>query len=259
MPRCGPVPLGAASERLRRALQPRGGRARRLPPFPRRRPGPESEAISAARYHRDQARPVISGGWSSPISASSVGARSASRPSASAAPSGPPTSTTGTGLVRVGGVRPAGFGVDHGLAIAVVGGHDHRPAGASQRFQNPAKPRSTGLAGGDGGVQIAGMADHVGVGVVDHDQVVAVADRLDEVVGHLRPTSRAAGRRSPPWGWRPCSGPRPARALPCRRSRKKVTCGYFSVSAMWNWRSPCPATHSPSVLTISCAWERRCP
>jgi predicted nucleic acid-binding protein len=37
----------------------------------------------------------------------------------------------------------------------------------------------------DRGLQIAGMADHVGVGVIHHDQVVARLDRLDELVGHL--------------------------------------------------------------------------
>ena len=31
-----------------------------------------------------------------------------------------------------------------------------------------------------------------------------------------------------------------------------MTCGYFSVSAMRNCASPCPATHDPSVLAMSC-------
>ena len=49
-------------------------------------------------FHPSRLFPVISDGFSSPISSSSVGARSASRPLESVAPSGPPTSATGTGL-----------------------------------------------------------------------------------------------------------------------------------------------------------------
>ncbi|KKL45762.1 hypothetical protein LCGC14_2352400, partial [marine sediment metagenome] len=58
-------------------------------------------------------------------------------------------------------MRPAGFGIDHDLAIAVIGGDDHRPTGSLKRLKHPAQAAIHRLAGGDRGVQIAGMADHV--------------------------------------------------------------------------------------------------
>ncbi len=75
----------------------------------------------------------------SPISSSSVGARSASRPSRRSRPGGAPTPQHRHRIRRVRRVRPAGHRVDHGFAIAVIGGHDHRAAGLLQRLEHAAQ------------------------------------------------------------------------------------------------------------------------
>ena len=87
---------------------------------------------------------------------------------------------------RMGGVRPAGHGVAHHLGIAVVGGHQHRPADMLDRALEPSEAAVDGFDGGDGGGELAGMADHVGIGVVHHREIESAAlDRRHQLVGHL--------------------------------------------------------------------------
>jgi hypothetical protein len=90
-----------ARRRQRRSRAPEGGGGLG-DGLSRRRGGPgQSEQERCGPLHAASIRlaPVISGGGARPISARSVGARSASCPaSRSRAPAGPPTSTTGTGF-----------------------------------------------------------------------------------------------------------------------------------------------------------------
>ena len=67
----------------------------------------------------------------------------------------------------------------------MIGGDNHRAAHLLQRLQHAAQPRIHRLAGRNCGSQIAGMADHIGVGVVHHDQVIARLYGLHELVRHL--------------------------------------------------------------------------
>ena len=68
----------------------------------------------------------------------------------------------------------AGGGVDHLLAVAVVGGDDRATALALDGVENPPAADIDGLDGFDGGGENAGVADHVAVGEVDDDHVVNV-------------------------------------------------------------------------------------
>ncbi len=95
------------------------------------------------------------------------------------------------------------------------------------------------LEGGDGGVPVAGVADHVRVGVVGHDHVAGAAlDRLDEGVGDgggahrgFEVVRRDMGARDEPAVLaRVGVSPPPL--------KKYVTWAYFSVSARWSWRKP---------------------
>ncbi|MNX91740.1 hypothetical protein D3C86_1238450 [compost metagenome] len=85
----------------------------------------------------------------------------------------------------VGRVRAAGHRVDHGFAIAVVGNDKHRATHFFERGNDRTKSAIHGFAGLDCGLQIAGMADHVRVGVIGNDKIVTLADRLDEFLRHL--------------------------------------------------------------------------
>ena len=115
-----------------------------------------------------------------------VGARSASRPSASLA-SPPPASSTGTGLVVCDGVRAAGHRIAHQFAIAVVGGDQQRAARPLDRIHDLAEAGVDRLHRLDRGRQAAGVADHVGIGEVQNDHVVfAGVDRLHRLGGQLR-------------------------------------------------------------------------
>ncbi len=91
---------------------------------------------------------------------------------------------------RIGGVRgmrPAGLGIAHHLAIAVVGGDDQRAAGALDGVGDAPEPGVDRLHRLDRRRQAAGVADHVGIGVVQDDQVVlAGVDRGDDLVGQFR-------------------------------------------------------------------------
>ena len=82
-------------------------------------------------------------------------------------------------------VRAAGFGIDHHFAIAVIGRDDHRAASRIQRGKRAAKTLIDRLAGADRGIEVSGMPDHVWSGIIDHDQVIARADRVNELIGHL--------------------------------------------------------------------------
>src|SRR5690554_6821772 len=89
----------------------------------------------------------------------------------------------------VGGVNLAGFRVRHLLAVAVVGGDQGFAAYFVQRFHNSLYALVQTLGGLDGGVHLAGMANHVAVGVVAHDQVVfAALDGFYQLVGYFRRT-----------------------------------------------------------------------
>ena len=226
--RCGRRPSAMRSAAWR-AVRPARWPAAPRRPAARRRPvagTAQASAIAAKAEeaaHPGQERrlsPVISGGWSTPMSASSVGARSARRPSWSVAPGGPADEDHRDRVQGVGGVRAAGRGIDHHLAVAVVGGDD------ASRRPCPRPPAITCAEAGvdrldrlDRRLEDAGVADHVGVGVVaDEQRVVAGTDRGDQMLGHLGGGHlRRRGRRCAPWGSAPCSAPRPRRGARRRR------------------------------------------
>ncbi len=89
-------------------------------------------------------------------------------------------------------MRSAGLGIAHQLAIAMVGGHKERAPRPCDRRCQAAQSGVDRLHGGDGSGKTAGVSDHVGIGVVEHDQVeLAGTDRLYRPVGqfgcrHLR-------------------------------------------------------------------------
>ena len=103
--------------------------------------------LSFELRRRSSETPVISAGCGRPISSSKVGAMSASLPSRKG-PLPPPVSTHRHRIGGVGGVRAAGVGIAHQLAIAVVGGDQQRAAGlsiASAMRPSPASTVSTAL------------------------------------------------------------------------------------------------------------------
>ena len=63
--------------------------------------------------------------------------------------------------------------------------HDHRPARLFQRNQRPTQAQVDRLTRLDGRRQTAGMAHHVRVGIIDHDQVIALFDGQNQLVRHL--------------------------------------------------------------------------
>ena len=73
----------------------------------------------------------------------------------------------------MGGVRRA-VGLEHLLAVAVVGGDDQRPALLVDGRDDLAEAGVRLLDRRDGGRDHAGVADHVGVGEVDDPEAVAV-------------------------------------------------------------------------------------
>ena len=83
------------------------------------------------------------------------------------------------------GVRAAGDRIDHHLAIAVVGGDNHRSAPGLKGGKRPAKPGIDHLTSLDGGGQAARVAHHVRIGEVDNDQVKPPLNRADKMVGNL--------------------------------------------------------------------------
>ena len=80
-----------------------------------------------------------------------------------------------------------GLFIEHLLGIAMVGGDEHHAARRLDRLHQASQAGVDGFDGLGRRGEIAGVADHVGIGEVDHDQVeFARADRLDELVGHFR-------------------------------------------------------------------------
>ena len=128
----------------------------------------------------------MSGGCAMPIRSSTVGATSASRPPAR---SFRPTRSSAMAMNGIGFVVCAvcgwpGLRIDHGLAVAVIGGDEHRRLRGGRRGHDAADARVDRLERADRGLQHAGVADHVGVGVVDQDEVGAAGlERLDDAVG----------------------------------------------------------------------------
>ena len=83
------------------------------------------------------------------------------------------------------GLRAAGGRVDHLLGVAVVGGDDHGSAGTLEGSIDLAEAGINGFDGFDGGRNLAGVADHVGVGEVHHHDVEGLLfDGLDDGVGN---------------------------------------------------------------------------
>src|SRR5882724_29429 len=75
------------------------------------------------------------------------------------------------GIGGVVSVRAAGGGIDHGFGVAVIGGDDPRAAARLKGLIDAAEARVHGFDGLDGGFEFAGVADHVGVGVIHDDGV----------------------------------------------------------------------------------------
>ena len=136
-------------------------------------------------YFRSSDMPVISGALANPsVRAESARGRRGGLPRQRRAPRAMQQQRHRIGGVR--GVRAAGERVEHQLAVAVVGGDDQRAASSRARRQY-GRARVDRFHRLDRGRQTAGVADHVGVGVVEDDQVVfAGADRRDHLVGQLR-------------------------------------------------------------------------
>lgn len=90
----------------------------------------------------------------------------------------------GDGVGGVCGVGTTGDGVDEQLGVAVVGGDEQRTSTLFDGGVDAAELGVDGFDGLDGGVEFAGVADHVGVGEVDDDDVEGgVVDGLDDGVG----------------------------------------------------------------------------
>src|SRR6267378_4941201 len=68
-------------------------------------------------------------------------------------------------------VRAAGGGVDHGFGVAVIGGDDPGAAAWLKGLIDATEARVHGFDGSNGGFEFAGVADHVGVGVIHDDGV----------------------------------------------------------------------------------------
>ncbi len=116
-----PAPSAGGSRRPSAGARP----ARRRPP--RRSSGPEGYSAARAAWAWVSEVPVISRGCFRPISSSRVGATSASRPSRSdGRAAAHQQHRDRVGGVR--GVRAAGRGVAHLLAVAVIGGDQQRAA-----------------------------------------------------------------------------------------------------------------------------------
>ena len=74
----------------------------------------------------------------------------------------------------MGGVGRLGGRVEHLLGVAVVGGDDQLAAFGQHGVDDLADTGVDGLDRGDGGVELAGVADHVAVGEVHEDEVRAI-------------------------------------------------------------------------------------
>ena len=75
------------------------------------------------------------------------------------------------GSDRAAGVGGVGLiAVTHLFGITVIGADQQPAAGCGNGFGEPSQASIDALGGNHGGFQIAGMADHVAIGVVDHHQ-----------------------------------------------------------------------------------------
>ena len=84
----------------------------------------------------------------------------------------------------VGGVRATGEGVDEHLGVAVIGGDEEVASALLDGLIDAVELGVDGLNGLDGGLELAGVTDHVGVGEVDDDDIEGgVVDGLDDGVG----------------------------------------------------------------------------
>src|SRR5690606_5643788 len=89
---------------------------------------------------------------------------------------------------RAGGVLSHGLAivVQHLFGVTVVGGNQAFAAHFQQRVGNAADAFVDALSGFYGGFVHAGVADHVAIGVVAHDQVeLAVFNGGDQFVSHF--------------------------------------------------------------------------
>ena len=83
-------------------------------------------------------------------------------------------------------MRLAGFRVAHHFGIAVIGSDDERAASLLDRLRQAAETGVDSLDCLDRRIEAAGVSDHVGIRVVEHDDVETVSsDRLDDLVGNL--------------------------------------------------------------------------
>ena len=72
----------------------------------------------------------------------------------------------------------------HFVGVAVVGGDDGDAADGADFFEESAECEVDGFDGDDGGFEVAGVSDHVAVGVVDADEIVVVCvECFDDGVG----------------------------------------------------------------------------
>ena len=144
-----------------------------------------SERFGDGCYHKMRERPVIPAQRGRPASSSRVGATSARTPSRERRPrAARPTRTNGTGLSECA-VTGLPVGVAQLVGVAVVGGDGQdRPGGAGivgvdrqDRGDDPGEAAVDDLERRDRRVPDAGVADHVRVGEVGDDEVVAARAR----------------------------------------------------------------------------------
>ena len=84
-------------------------------------------------------------------------------------------------------VRRLAVPAPHPLRIAMIGGDEERATGGLHGAREAAEAAVNGGDGRHRRVEVARVAHHVGVGVVDDDEVEAAApDCLDHAVGHRR-------------------------------------------------------------------------
>ena len=185
-------------------------------------------------HHFRRLFPVISSGCGNPIrSSTSVPDQPGDR--CAAWHHRAPTTTTGTGFRVCAVCGAARFRVNHRFAIAMIGGDNHRAACGLERFKTRPNPASTASQAAMAASRSPVWPNHVRVGVVDHDQIIAILNRVDEMVCHLNGGHlglHIIGRDIEATS--ACICLRQPRALPLPPFRKKVTCGYFSVSAKRN-------------------------
>jgi hypothetical protein len=88
------------------------------------------------------------------------------------------------------------LGIDHRLAIAVIGDDEEGTLPASDTFADLAERGIHRFDRNNGRFQASGVADHVGIGVVDDDQIMLAAAALSacstEAAGMPLPSTIAA-------------------------------------------------------------------